>query len=79
MLTNELRIADVSRVGLADIHLRVEGPSGSACTIQASSNLLDWENVFVCGSNAMGAWDFIDHDAANYPNRFYRARIDRSE
>jgi hypothetical protein len=75
MLTNEVRIASITRVDAVNIniHLRVEGPPGSSCTIQASSNLLDWENVFVSTSNAMGTWDFIDHDAANYPNRFYRA------
>jgi hypothetical protein len=75
MLSSEVRITGISRAD-SNIHVRVEGPHGSVCTIQASSNLLDWEDVSVCGSNAMGAWDFIDHDTANHPNRFYRARID---
>jgi hypothetical protein len=75
ILTNEVRIVSISRAELGNIRLRVGGPPGSSCTIQASSNLLDWENVFVCGSNSMGAWDFVDEDAANYPNRFYRAKF----
>jgi hypothetical protein len=76
MLTNEVRITtSISRVD-SNIHVRVEGPPGSICTIQASSNLLDWENVFVSSNGATGIWDFVDHDAGNHPIRFYRARID---
>jgi predicted outer membrane repeat protein len=75
MLTNEVRITGISLVDTTNVHLRVEGPPGSTCTIQASSNLLNWENVFVSG-NGTGVWEFVDQDAVNHPNRFYRALID---
>jgi hypothetical protein len=73
---NVLRFTDVSPINSTDIHLQVKGLPGSVCTFQASSNFLDWDDVFVSGSNAIGVWEFIDQDAANHPNRFYRARID---
>jgi hypothetical protein len=75
MLTNEVHITSISRED-SNIHVRVEGPPGSICTIQASSNLLDWENVFISGNGPTGIWEFVDQDAGNHPNRFYRARID---
>jgi hypothetical protein len=69
------RITSIARINSSDIYLRVEGRFGAVCTIQASSNLVDWENVFVSGKAAVGtgAWEFADQEAANYPNRFYRA------
>jgi hypothetical protein len=70
---NVLRFTDISRANSTDIHLQVEGLPGSVCTFQASSNFLDWDDVFVSASNAIGVWEFINQDAANHPNRFYRA------
>jgi hypothetical protein len=75
VLTNEVHVTSITRVD-SNIHVRVEGPPGSICTIQASSNLLDWENVFVASNGVTGIWDFVDQDAGNHPIRFYRARID---
>jgi hypothetical protein len=75
MLTNEVRITAISLVDATNIHLRVQGPPGSIRTIQASTNLLDWENVFISSNGVTGIWDFVDQDAANHPNRFYRALI----
>jgi hypothetical protein len=71
-----LLFTDISRVNATNIHLQVEGPPAPVCTFQASSNFLDWDDVFVSGSNAIGVWEFIDQGAANHPNRFYRAHID---
>jgi len=67
-----LLFTDISRVNSTNIHLQVEGPPNSLCTIQASSNFLDWENVFT-SSNGTGIWEFVDQDAGNHPKRFYRA------
>src|SRR6185503_13979435 len=41
-------------------------------SILASTNLLDWVPVFTTNS-ATGSGRFIDHEAANYPMRFYRS------
>jgi hypothetical protein len=67
-----LLFTDISRVNSTNIHLQVEGSPNSFCTIQASSNFLDWENVFASG-NGTGVWEFVDQDAGNHPKRFYRA------
>jgi hypothetical protein len=71
-----LLFTGISCVNSTNIHLQVEGPPGSVCTIQASSNFLDWESVFASGNGTMGVWEFVDQDAGNHPNRFYRARLD---
>jgi hypothetical protein len=67
---------DISRVNSTNIHLQVEGPPSSVCTIQVSSNFLDWANVFASSNGLKGVWEFVDQDAGNHPNRFYRAFID---
>jgi hypothetical protein len=71
-----LLFTDISRVNSTNIHLQVEGPPNSVCTIQASSNFLDWANVFASSNGLKGVWEFVDQDAGNHPNRFYRALID---
>ena len=68
-----LLFTDISRVNATNIHLQVEGPPNLSCTIQASSNFLDWANVFASSNGLKGVWEFVDQDAGNHPNRFYRA------
>jgi hypothetical protein len=52
--------------------LQWSGLPGSACTVQASTNCLDWANVTNLVLSANGILEFIDADAAKYPSRFYR-------
>jgi hypothetical protein len=73
---NVLRFTDISPVNVTDIHLQVAGLPGSVCTIQASSNFLAWENVFTSDNGLTGILEFVDQDAGNHPNRFYRAFTD---
>jgi hypothetical protein len=73
---NVLRFTNISPLNSTNIHLQVEGLPGSVCTIQASSNFLDWENVFASSNGPAGILEFIDQDAGNHPNRFYRALTD---
>jgi hypothetical protein len=73
---NVLRFTDISRVNATDIHLQLAGLPGSVCTIQASSNFLDWENVFASDNGPAGILEFVDQNAANHSNRFYRALTD---
>ena len=68
-----LLFTDISRVNSTNIRLRVEGPPSSVCTIQASSNFLDWANVSASSNGPVGVWEFVDHDAGNHASRFYRA------
>jgi hypothetical protein len=71
-----LLFTDISRVNSTNIHLQVEGPPNLTCTIQASSNFLGWANVFAASNGLKGVWEFVDQEAGNHPNRFYRAFID---
>lgn len=41
-------------------------------SFQASTNLADWQTLSVTNSGS-GVISFIDYDAANYQNRFYRS------
>lgn len=72
---NLLRLTEIRPANSTNVHLQAEGLPGVACTFQASSNLLDWDKVFVAGSNSVGVWEYIDQDAASYSSRFYRALI----
>ena len=73
---NVLRFTDINRVSSTNVHMQVQGLPGSVCTIQASSNFLNWDDVFASSNGTTGIWDFVDQDAGNHPNRFYRAFID---
>ena len=74
---NQMRLTLLSQANSAGVHLRLQGLARSVCTIQASTNLIDWEDVSVSsiGLTGTGTCEFVDPNAANYPKRFYRARI----
>jgi hypothetical protein len=51
------------------------GSSGQSCTIEASTNLINWLPLATfLGTN--GPQPFIDTNAVNFPKRFYRATHD---
>lgn len=58
--TNSLRI------------LQLQGESGFTYTVEASTNLTDWEiSSFLLNTN--GIVNFVDPESTNSPMRFYRA------
>ena len=54
------------------VDLLVRGQIGTACLLQASTNLLDW-SLLATMTNTSGAVEFIDDPATN-AQRFYRAK-----
>ncbi|MCU0784034.1 MAG: metallophosphoesterase [Verrucomicrobia bacterium] len=53
------------------IQLSIAGTPGQACTVQASTNLINWTNVF--STNVTAALVFwSDGESTNFPSRFYR-------
>jgi hypothetical protein len=53
-------------------HLAATGPDGAWFRIEYSTDLLNWTTV--CTNQVIaGSIDFLDPDAPNYNNRFYRA------
>jgi hypothetical protein len=52
-------------------HVCLPGINGVGYSLQASENLVDWEEIN-SGVVTDEAIHFVDPDASNYPNRFYR-------
>ena len=54
------------------VEVSVSAEAGKLCSIEASTNLLNWERIhsFVAETNSER---HLDAAATNYPNRFYRA------
>jgi hypothetical protein len=55
------------------LHLRLLNLAGAGpVLIEASSDLITWKPVYTSGQ-VVGTLEFLDADAANHPQRFYRA------
>ena len=74
------RLGDTSRFSgiflLADrkVELIVLGRPGVTYSIEASTNLLQWQVIGAATADPGGVFDFIDGDAPQFPGRFYRTR-----
>ena len=51
--------------------LQFSAPSNTTVSIDASSNLVDWQ-ILITTNSSGGSIDFMDLDSATYPHRFYR-------
>jgi uncharacterized repeat protein (TIGR01451 family) len=51
-------------------HLTISNPSGSPVVIQASTNLVNWVNVY---TSSLSSISFTDASSSNYIDRYYRA------
>jgi hypothetical protein len=52
---------------------KLSGVGGRTYTIQASTDMLTWTNIGTATADANGVCQFEDVNAANFPQRFYRA------
>jgi hypothetical protein len=50
---------------------QVSGPAGFNYTVQASTNLVSWTNLFSTNPLVL-PFNWVDRDATNFPHRFYR-------
>lgn len=66
------KITLVSRESGGTTWLKGEVPLGARCIIEASTNLLDWEQVGVTTGNAAGAFVFVERNSSPLSARFYR-------
>jgi hypothetical protein len=55
-------------------HLSVNGDAGPDYVIQASTNLVDWADVFVTNSSAL-PFTWSDGGAGGFERRFYRIML----
>jgi len=59
-------------VGGGAFHLTISNPNASTVIIQASTNLVNWVNVY---TSTLPSITFTDSTQTNYHDRFYRAKI----
>ena len=57
------------------VQLRLSGPAGRVRLVEASTNLVDWELIGVAQDHGDGSFEFEDLNAARFPSRFYRGRL----
>lgn len=62
--------ARLDATGIFTLELAAE--KGRTCTLQASSNLAQWENLATATAGADGRVIFADRDASSHRTRFYR-------
>jgi len=54
--------------------LNLTASIGQSMEVQASTNLESWDTLTTITNNG-GILNFVDHDATNYPMRFYRLKL----
>jgi hypothetical protein len=52
------------------------GNAGVVYTIQASSDLVNWQSIGTTTAGANGVFNFQDSNAGNFPSRFYRVVLE---
>jgi hypothetical protein len=63
---------------LADINhalITGTGDAGVVYTIQASSDLMNWQSLGTATADVNGVFNFQDSNIANFSSRFYRAAL----
>lgn len=71
-----LNIRGIDMLSETDGHVRIRfvGIPGRLYEIQATENLgQPWQTIATTTADSVGRYEFIDEDAGNYPQRFYRA------
>jgi uncharacterized repeat protein (TIGR01451 family) len=64
-------VSAASVAGGGGFHLTISGPTSSSVIIQASTNLVNWVNVYT----STPPFTFTDSTSTNYSDRFYRALL----
>jgi Tfp pilus assembly protein PilE len=72
MPTNQLRL-DASNLDSSGAELNMAGVPDRVYQIQASTNLVDWVNLYTVTADPAGLIQVLDAAARDYPQRFYRA------
>ncbi len=68
----DLPLSSQARLVDGAFQFRMLGAPGSQYSIQASSNLVEWETLYMGTADFYGLMDFVDRDITNHPMRFYR-------
>ena len=57
------------------LHFEIDGNAGASYGIEASVDLIHWTNISTL-QNVNGTVTFTDDSATNFPQRYYRARVE---
>jgi hypothetical protein len=68
----KITITSVVLVDINDALIAGTGDANVIYTIQASSDLINWQSIGTATAGAHGAFEFEDSNIANFPSRFYR-------
>ena len=68
----DLPLSSQSRFVNGAFEFRMLGTPGAQYAIDASSNLVHWETIFMRTADSYGVMDFVDRNAVSLPARFYR-------
>lgn len=69
------RFVKVEQSAGGKLRLAFVSPRGVAVVVQASTNLVDWENMGVAADRGDGVFEFEDADSLRMPTRFYRVVV----
>jgi subtilisin family serine protease len=68
-----IRVATIPTGSGVPFQLLVSGGLNRTCTVEATTNLIDWSSIFTNTTLMDGTFDFADDQSTNWPQRFYRA------
>jgi len=71
----QVTIASIARLGNNHAHITGTGDAGVKYTIQATSDLVNWQDIGTATANESGAFEFEDPNPAHLNNCFYRITL----
>jgi subtilisin family serine protease len=72
-LSPPLELRTVSATGTLPFQLRVVGGPYRTCTIEVTTNLVQWSALVTNTTSAGGTYDYVDLASTDSPRRFFRA------
>ena len=75
LLSNTVSIL-TSQCGMTNggFHLQMQKPASSNCVVEATSDYVHWTPIYTNNSNSTNI-SYLDTDATNHVQRYYRARL----
>jgi hypothetical protein len=68
-----IRLTGATTAGHDPFQLHLSATTNLTCVIQVSTNLISWSPLCTNTTSSTGAFDFVDLQSTNCPQRFYRA------
>jgi hypothetical protein len=72
-LSPPISLASVPGTNGTPFQLHLSTGASRICIIESSPDLVNWSPIFTNTTTTNGTFDFVDNDATNAVQRFYRA------